>query len=68
MALTIRNITPEQKATRGDRAPGEIRFLKHCHDCGRFVERDKWIDPGKTEKFWPLCSDCARLYDSPWDM
>lgn len=40
---------------------------KHCHDCGRFVVRERWVSVDHPWKKHALCADCASLYDSPFD-
>ena len=42
--------------------------LKNCHDCGRFVEKKRWVPAEKRNERHPLCRECACLYDSPWDV
>lgn len=36
-----------------------------CHDCGRFVKRELWVEKDHRWKKHALCSECFSLYDPP---
>ena len=40
-------------------------FLKHCRDCGRYVERKRWVRKGQPLNRQPMCYDCSQKYDPP---
>lgn len=42
-----------------------MKFLKNCNDCGRFVKKGYWIDIGKKPHDRPLCGKCRAMYDDP---
>ena len=46
-----------------------IRELNHthCHDCGRFLKKELWVQKDHGWKKHALCGDCLSNYDSPYD-
>lgn len=36
-----------------------------CHNCGRFLEKSRWIRKDHPSKRHALCWDCYNNYDDP---
>ena len=39
-----------------------------CHDCGRFLFKEKWVSRQHPWKKHALCSECHSNYDHPGDL
>lgn len=39
-------------------------YHKHCHHCGRFVERLYWIDANTETSQRPVCPECMVMEDN----
>lgn len=42
-----------------------VSYHKKCHDCGRFLPRDRWVRTDDKSKAHGLCQDCYSQYDDP---
>jgi len=42
---------------------------RRCHDCGRYVTKDRWAGSHWPRNPYPLCKKCALEWDPPegWD-
>lgn len=43
-------------------------YHKNCHDCGRFLKKDRWVSKNHKWKKHGLCADCFSNYDDPMCM
>ena len=42
-----------------------VEYHKNCHDCGRFLKKDRWVRKDHLRKKHGLCADCFSNYDPP---
>lgn len=42
-----------------------VNYHQRCHDCGRFLPRDRWVRTNDRRKAHGLCHDCYSKYDDP---
>ena len=42
-----------------------VTYHKKCHDCGRFLPRERWVRTDDKRKAHGLCHDCYSQYDDP---
>ena len=36
-----------------------------CHDCGKFLPKERWIKKDDKNKAHGLCDECESFYDDP---
>ena len=40
-------------------------YHTNCHDCGRFLKKDRWVRKNHKYKQHGLCAECFSNYDDP---
>ena len=61
----------DDEAVMSDRSADSIAiertaaYHKQCHDCGRFLPRERWVRTDDRRKAHGLCHDCYSQYDDP---
>lgn len=38
-------------------------YHKKCHDCGRFLKKERWVSKDNKQKAHGLCNECLSHYD-----
>ena len=56
-------ICNEENCYKLRKVENKDNYLKRCGDCGRFVEKERWVDKDHPWKKRALCFDCESNYD-----
>lgn len=43
----------------------DAKYHTKCHDCGRFLKKEFWVNKDHKWKGHALCTECFDLYDPP---
>lgn len=50
--------------------PEEIKkdtYHTRCHDCGKFLKKNRWVSKVHPWKQHALCLECHNNYDHPYE-